>query len=76
MQTLNEDYKNKIKIEKMKVDLYYRMPIMLLQGEKSLGEEKFLQGLSKVYRKHLYKKLSYNDFLTEMKLTKEVMTVE
>ncbi|MCQ4924067.1 hypothetical protein NE686_13275 [Tissierella carlieri] len=76
LDKINEKYRRSLEMEKLQSELYYLMPIKLLNGEEVLGEKEFLKGLAKVYKNYLYKDLTYEEFLKEMNLSKEAMEFE
>jgi hypothetical protein len=76
LDKVNEKYRKSLEMEKIQSELYYLMPIKLLKGEELVGEEEFLKGLEKVYKKYLYKDLTYEEFLKEMNLSKEAIEIE
>lgn len=76
LDKINEKYRKSLEMEKLQSELYYLMPIKLLNGEEALGEKEFLKGIAKVYKNYLYKDLTYEEFLKEMNLSKEAMEFE
>lgn len=76
LKKLNSAYRNTIQMRNDHMQLYHKMPLFLIKGEKHLGEEVFLNNLSEIYSNYTLKKLSYDVFLKEMNLTKEVMSYE
>lgn len=69
-EKLNEKFIKSLEMEKRKAELYYLMPLKFVKGEEIQGEKVFLEGIQGVYRRHLLKDLTYDDFLQEMNLTK------
>lgn len=54
--------------------LYNVMPLMMLKGEAELGgTEAFQKKLSALYKTHIMQPITYNDFLSVLGLTKEVL---
>lgn len=76
LDKVNEKYRESLEMEKLQSELYYLMPIKLLRGEEAIGEEEFLKRLRSVYRNHLLKDLTYDEFLKEMSLSEEVLKVD
>lgn len=76
MKNLKASYRESLEMEKLNGRLYYEMPLKLLKGEEKLGEKKFLENMSKVYKKYSLKELTYHDFLKEMVLDKEMISIE
>ena len=52
------------------------VPLKLLKGEEIQGEKAFLEGMQKIYRRHLLKDLTYDEFLQEMNLTREAIEID
>lgn len=59
-----------------KVDVYDAMPLKLLKAEEHLGREAFSARLSTIYKNHSGGVLSLDDFLTEIGVTQEVLTLD
>jgi len=76
LDKVNEKYRESLEVEKLQSELYYLMPIKLIKGEEAIGEEEFLKRLSNVYRNYLLKDLTYDEFLREMNLSKEVLEID
>lgn len=75
-EKLNERFIRSLEMEKRQAELYYLMPLKLLKGEEIQGEKVFLEGIQGVYRRHLLKDLTYDEFLQEMNLTREAIDVD
>lgn len=60
----------------IKNKLYNKMFVMLIEGEKKIGEQDFLKNLSKIYSKYMNKSINYDDFLNEMNISEEVLSLE
>ncbi len=75
-EKLNERFIKSLEMEKMHSELYYLMPLKLLKGEEIQGEKAFLEGMQKIYRRHLLKDLTYDEFLQEMNLTREAIEID
>lgn len=76
MKKLRENHRRSLQLRKKKGQMYYEMPLKLLKAEELLGEEKFMENISRVYKKYFLRNLTYNDFLREMGLDKEMITLE
>lgn len=76
MKNLNEKYRKSIEMEYKQMQAYHGMPLMLKEGEKLQGKDVFMKNLSKVYKKYFLKDLTYDDFLKEMGLSKEEISIE
>lgn len=63
-------------MENEHMKIYHKMPLQLIKGENHIGKKQFLNNLSQIYNNHLFEKLSYDSFLKEMNLTKEVISFE
>ena len=75
-EKLNESFIRSLEMEKRQAELYYLMPLKLLKGEEIQGEKAFLEGMQKIYRRHLLKDLTYDEFLQEMNLTREAIEID
>ncbi len=75
-EKLNEKFIRSLKMEKRQAELYYLMPLKLLKGEEIQGEEAFLEGMQKIYKGHLLKDLTYDEFLKEMNLDEEALEID
>lgn len=69
LENLPEKQRQKYEMETRKVELYSRMPLLLLRAEELLGEETFFRKLSDIYAEHRFKSLSYEEFLLSMGLS-------
>lgn len=76
LDKVKESYGAALAAEKLQAELYYLMPMKLIQGEATMGESEFLERLRDVYQNHLLKDLTYEAFLNEMKLSEEDMEIE
>jgi len=76
MKKLSGFYRKKLELEHERMQVYHKMPIKLIKGEEHLGEAQFLYNLSELYKNHLFHQLTYDSFLKEMNLTKEVISLE
>lgn len=75
-EKLNEKFIKSLEMEKRQAELYYLMPLKFVKGEEIQGEKAFLEGIQGVYRRHLLKDLTYDEFLQEMNLTKEEIEID
>ena len=75
-EKLNEKFIRSLKMEKRQAELYYLMPLKLLKGEEIQGEEAFLEGMQKIYKGHLLKDLTYDEFLQEMNLNEGALEID
>ena len=75
-EKLNEKFIRSLEMEKRKAELYYLMPLKLLKGEEIQGEKAFLEGMQKIYKGHLLKDLTYDEFLKEMNLDEEALEID
>jgi aminopeptidase N len=76
LKALNEKFRKGIEMENKQMQLYNQMPLQLVKAEKLMGEEVFIDNLSKIYKNHFMKKLTYEEFLNEMNLTEEAISLE
>ncbi|WP_026894686.1 M1 family aminopeptidase [Clostridiisalibacter paucivorans] len=76
MKNLKQSYRDSLQMQKIKGQVYYEMPLKLLKGEEILGEEVFLENISRIYREYFLKELTYDDFLEQMGLNKEMISIE
>lgn len=72
LEKLNKNIREKFENQKLKIQRYDVMPLRLKQEEELLGGKIFLKKLSDVYKNNVSKNLSYEEFLHEMGITKEV----
>lgn len=76
LNNLKPDLKYRFEMEMLKAALYYKMPLCLIKGEKKLGEENFLNVLSKIYKDYANKSITFNEFLNTANLEKEDIGLE
>ncbi|AKB36333.1 hypothetical protein MSSAC_1743 [Methanosarcina siciliae C2J] len=69
LENLPEKQRQKYDMEARKVELYSKMPLLLLRAEELLGEESFFIELSDVYAEYRFKPLSYEEFLSSIGLS-------
>ncbi len=76
LNNLKSDLKYGLEMEMKKAALYYKMPLCLIEGEKKLGEENFLNVLYNIYTNYTNKNISFNEFLNTANLSKEDIGLE
>lgn len=76
LERLNKNYRERFESEKLDMMRYDLMPLQLKKTEKLQGEEMFLKNLSIVYKNNIQKNLSYEEFLREMRISKEVFSCD
>lgn len=76
LDKLNKKLRYQKEMERLHDLRYYSVPVQLVKAEKEKGESIFLKNLSEVYKKNKNKRLTYDMFLKEMELSKEVITLE
>ena len=58
------------------VQVYKEMPLKLVKAEEHMGQQEFTDRLAAVYRNYQGRSLGYDEFLSAMGLTQEVMTLD
>lgn len=76
MKKLNKNYKEQLDNEFLKIQHYDLMPFILCNLEEKQKNDKFLKNLSKVYKNNVNGELTYEEFLKEMRISKEEFSYE
>ncbi|MHC1757578.1 MAG: M1 family aminopeptidase [Methanosarcina sp.] len=69
LENLPEKQRQTYEMQTRSVELYSRMPLLLLRTEELLGEESFFVKLSEIYAEYRFKSLSYEEFLSSLGLS-------
>ncbi len=76
LKTMRPEFARNVTTSTIRIDAYNGVPLRLIDQEKRVGVDEFSSRLSAVFRKYSKGRMYYDEFLTDMRLTGEVLHVD
>lgn len=76
LDQLSKAKRNQVEANQMHTQLYYEMPLLLMQMEEFKGEEAFREALASIYQNHKSGELTYQQFLDQVGVKEEEVSID